>query len=123
MPIVRRLGVAGSLKLAYAAISVGALALAFAGSPVIAAIYAVVAGFGIGAVSPLVGMHSKDVFGPKSLGTAMGLVSMVFLVVGALGPVLAGTLAEATGSRAIPVAVSALVTLAAASLIRPADSA
>lgn len=122
MPIVRRLGVAGSLKLAYAAISVGALALAFAGTSVVAAFYAVVAGFGIGAVSPLVGMHSKDVFGSQSLGTAMGLVSMVFLVVGALGPVIAGALAESTGSRAIPVAVSALVTLTAAILIRSADS-
>ena len=122
MPIVSRFGVANSLKLAYAAISVGALALAFAGSVVVAAFYAVVAGFGIGAVSPLVGMHSKNVFGDRSLGTAMGLVSMVFLVVGAAGPVIAGWVAESTGSRAIPVAVSALITLCAAALIRPTDS-
>lgn len=122
MPIVARFGVANSLKLAYAAISVGALALAFAGSVVVAAFYAVVAGFGIGAVSPLVGMHSKNVFGDRSLGTAMGLVSMVFLVVGALGPVIAGWLAESIGSRAVPVALSALITLGAAVLIRPTDS-
>ncbi len=122
MPIVARLGVANSLKLAYVAISVGALALAFAGNVLLAAFYAVVAGFGIGAVSPLVGMHSKDVFGERSLGTSMGLVSMMFLVVGALGPVIAGWLAESTGSRAIPVAVSAIITVSAAVLIRSADS-
>lgn len=122
MPLIARLGVANSLRLAYAAISVGALALAFAGSVLVAAFYAVVAGFGIGAVSPLVGMHSKDVFGDRSLGTAMGLVSMVFLVVGALGPVIAGWLAESTGSRAVPVALSALITVGAAVLIRPTDS-
>ncbi len=122
MPMVARLGVANSLKLAYAAISVGALALAFAGNVLVAAFYAVVAGFGIGAVSPLVGMHSKEVFGERSLGTAMGLVSMVFLVVGAFGPAIAGWLAESTGSRAIPVAVSAIITLAASLLIRSADS-
>ncbi len=122
MPIVARLGVANSLKLAYGAISVGAFALAFAGNVLLAAFYAVVAGFGIGAVSPLVGMHSKNVFGGRSLGTSMGLVSMMFLVVGALGPVIAGWLAESTGSRAVPVAISAVITVAAAVLIRQTDS-
>lgn len=122
MPLVSRLGVANSLRLAYAAVSLGALALAFAGSSVLAASYALLAGFGIGAVSPLVGMHSKNVFGAASLGTAMGLVSLVFLVVGAAGPVAAGWVAEATGSRALPVAASALITLLAAALIRPSDS-
>lgn len=122
MPIVRRLGVANSLKVAYVSISVGAFALAFAGNVLLAAFYAVVAGFGIGAVSPLVGMHAKNVFGERSLGTSMGLVSMMFLVVGALGPVISGWLAESTGSRAIPVAVSAIITVGAALLIRPDDS-
>lgn len=118
MPIVNRLGVVGSMRLGYSAISVGALALAFAGTPVLAAVYAVLAGFGIGAMSPLVGMHSKAVFGETSLGTAMGFVSLVFLVVGAVGPAMAGLVAETTGSRAIPVAISAGVTLLAAVFIR-----
>lgn len=123
MPVVARLGVANTLRVAYAAISVGALALAFAGTPWLAAAYAVLAGFGIGAVSPLVGMHSKAVFGEASLGTAMGLVSMVFLVVGSVGPVVAGSIAESTGSRALPVAASAVLTLLAAVLVRSSDSA
>ena len=119
MPIVRRLGVTGSLRLAYLATSVGILALAFAGSPWLAAIYAVVAGFGIGATSPLVGMHSSEVFGVKSLGTSMGLIGTVSLVVGSIGPVAAGFVADASGSRAIPVVGASVMMMLAALAIRP----
>lgn len=121
MPLVRRFGVANSLRIAYSAIAVGSLALAFSGNHVTAGIYAVFAGFGIGAVSPLVGMHSKDVFGEASLGTAMGLVSLVFLLANSVGPVAAATVAESTGSRAIPVAISGLVVASAAFVVRSSD--
>lgn len=122
MPLVRRIGVASALRVAYVAIAVGALALAFAGNPFLAAVYAVVAGFGIGAVSPLVGMHSKNIFGAASLGTAMGLVSLAFQLAGALGPIMAATIAQATGSRGLPVAISAGVVLLAALSVRATDS-
>ncbi len=120
MPIVRKFGVLGSLRLAYLATSVGILVLAFAGNPWLAAIYAALAGFGIGAQSPLVGMYSSEVFGQRSLGTSMGLIGMVFLVVGSIGPVAAGLVAAATGSRAIPIAGAAVMTILAALFIRPA---
>jgi MFS family permease len=119
MFLVRRLGVASALRLAYTAIAFGSLALAFSGNQVMAAVYAVVAGFGIGAVSPLVGMYSKDVFGQHSLGTAMGLVSLVFLLANAIGPTGAAWVAEATGSRAVPVAISAAVVGVGAIIVRP----
>jgi predicted MFS family arabinose efflux permease len=118
MPLVRRVGVVGSLRIAYTAIAVGSLALAFSGNQVLAGTYAVVAGFGIGAVSPLIGMHSKDVFGKSSLGTGMGLVSLMFLLASAIGPVVAAWVADTTGSRAIPVAVSAGVVFFAALAIK-----
>lgn len=118
MPIVRRLGPARSLQVAYAAIAAGLALLPFAGTHWLAAVFAVVAGFGIGASSPLVGMYSRDVFGEKSLGTAMGSMSMVFLVVGALGPAIAGWVATETGSRAWSVLGSALLTVAAIPLIQ-----
>lgn len=121
MPIVRRFGVANSLRIAYAAIAVGSVALAFSGNQVLAATYAVAAGFGIGAVSPLIGMHSKDVYGEASLGTAMGLVSLVFHIANAVGPVAAATMSDATGSRAIPVAVSGAIMLVAALVVRSTD--
>ena len=121
MPIVGRLGIPGTLRVAYAAIGAGSLALAFAGTPLLAAVYAVTAGFGIGAVSPLVGMHSKNVFGETSLGTAMGLVSLVFYLSGAFGPFAAAWVAEWTGSRAIPVAIAAGIVTLAALVVRSSD--
>lgn len=121
MPIVARLGTTGALRLAYGAISVGAVLLAFAGTSLVAGAFALVAGFGIGASSPLLGMHARRVFGASSLGTAMGLLSLVFMVVGAAGPVLAGTIATATGSRALPVLGGAVLTAAAIALLADPD--
>lgn len=121
MLLVRRFGIANSLRISYAAIAVGALALAFSGNQLLAAAYAVVAGFGIGAVSPLIGMHSKNVFGGASLGTSMGLVSLVFHVASAVGPVGAAWVVDATGSRAIPVAASGLIVAFAAVVVRSSD--
>lgn len=116
MPIVTRLGPASSLRLSYTAIAVGMGLLTVAGNHVIAAVFALVAGFGIGASSPLVGMHARDVFGAASLGTSMGFVSLVFLVVGSMGPVGAGWIATVTGSRALPVLLGAGLVLVAAAL-------
>lgn len=117
MPIVARLGTTGALRLSYGAIALGAVLLAAAGNPFVAGGFAVVAGFGIGASSPLQGMHARLVFGASSLGTAMGLLSLVFMVVGAIGPGLAGTIATASGSRALPVLGGAAVTAVAVFLI------
>ncbi len=121
IPMVNRFGVVTSLKIAYVAIAVGSVALAVSGQPWLAAVYAMAAGFGIGATSPLVGMHAKNVFGEKSLGTAMGLLSLVFLLAQAVGPVGAALVAEVTGSRAIPVLVSAVIVLGAAVALRKVD--
>lgn len=121
MPIVRRIGVARTLRVAYLAIAFGSVALAFAGNQFLAGVYAIVAGFGIGAVSPLVGMHSKNIFGSASLGTAMGLVSLAFQLAGALGPLMAATIAESTGSRSLPVLLSAGVVLLAAASVNATD--
>ena len=120
MPIVERLGTVGGYRLAVAAVAVGGVVLAFASTPVLALIFALLVGFGVGASSPLQGMHARDLFGAAGLGTALGVLAMVFFVVGSVGPIAAGWLAETTGSRVIPVLASALVTISAVPLIRPA---
>lgn len=122
MPIIARLQTTGALRLSYGSIAVGAVLLAFAGTAWVAAAFAVVAGFGIGASSPLQGMHARLVFGTASLGTAMGLLSLAFMVIGSIGPALAGSIATATGSRAIPVLGGAVLTTFAIPLIRTPDS-
>lgn len=121
MPLIRRFGVANTLRISYLAIAIGSVALAFSGNQVLAGVYAVFAGFGIGAVSPLIGMHSKDVFGEASLGTAMGLVTLVFLLANAVGPLGAAWIAESAGSRAIPVAISGVIVAAGAAVVKTTD--
>lgn len=66
-------------------------------------------------------MTTRDLFEPSALGTAMGLLGAMFLTVGAIGPVVAGFVAESTGSRAIPVLGAAAMSLLAA-FVLPADS-
>jgi hypothetical protein len=51
----------------------------------------------------------------------MGLVSLVFYGASAVGPVATAALAEATGSRSLPVAVSAAVVGSAALVVRSSD--
>ena len=118
MPIVNRMGTVGAYRLAVAASAVGGVVLAFAGNTALALAFALLVGFGVGASSPLQGMHSRDLFGQASLGTAMGALATVFLVVGSVGPIGAGWLSETTGSRAFPVIVAALVTASAIPLIQ-----
>lgn len=118
MPMVRKLGTTNSLRLSIAAISVGMGILSIAGSVPLAIAYALIAGFGIGALSPLQGMMTSEVFGSNSLGTAMGLLTFVFLVAGSIGPALAGIAASATGSRSLPVIGGAVLVMAGAVIMR-----
>jgi len=115
-PIVRRLGSRRSLRLAYACIVAGVALLAVSGNIVIGAVYALVAGFGIGAASPLLGIHADEVFDRNRLGMFMGFLGAVGAVATAAGPAVAGALADATGERRWA-AVLAIVTAIAAYLL------
>lgn len=98
-PIVDRLGARRSTQLALWALFAGFLLLAGSGSVVVAVAFAVVAGFGIGAISPLQGIYTAELFDDDVLGSAMGFVTVLYASVGALGPAIVGALADATGSR------------------------
>ncbi len=97
--IVNRLGSDRALLLAFAAIAAGGAILSVAGTIAVAGVFAIVAGFGIGAFSPLQGMKAEELFDRSQLGTTMGFYSSVLLLVGSIGPVGAGVLAEQTGER------------------------
>ncbi|MEZ5228458.1 MAG: MFS transporter [Acidimicrobiales bacterium] len=98
-PIVDRLGSDRSLMLAFAAIGAGGALVSVAGTFVVAIVFAAVAGFGIGAFSPLQGMKSEELFDRRQLGATMGFYGSVLLLVGSTGPVAAGVVAERTGER------------------------
>lgn len=114
--IVSWVGADRALVIAFVAIALGGALLAVSSSVLVAAAFAIVAGFGIGAFSPLQGMKSSELFDRAHLGSTMGFYGAVLVLAGSIGPVLAGGLADATGDRrwaAGLVAVSALVAAAA----------
>ena len=118
-PLVAAIGVGRSMQLAYVVLAIGAVLLSVAGSLLPAVLFAICAGFGIGALSALAGMYTAEVFDADSLGTAMGFTSLVFGAVGAAGPALAGWTAEVSGSRAWPVLGAAALSALAAAVIKP----
>ncbi len=115
--MVRRLGIDRSLLIALGSVGSAGVLLTFSGSVSVALAFALIAGFGIGAFSPLQGIKSEQLFDRSDLGTTMGFYSAVLLVSGAVGPVAAGVLAERGGDRrwaGVIIAVGGLGAAAAA---------
>jgi len=98
-PIVNRVGRDQALILAFAAMTTGGALLVIAGSIPIAIAFALIAGFGIGAFSPLQGMKAEELFDRDQLGATMGAYGAVLLLAGSAGPLVAGVVAEQTGER------------------------
>ncbi len=118
-PIVSRLGVRASTRLALGALFAGFLLLLGSGSLAFGIAFAVVAGFGVGAISPLQGMYTAELFESEALGSAMGLVTVLYASFGALGPAIVGILSTATGSRLWAVAIGAGSAALAAAILSP----
>ena len=115
-PLVNWLGRDRALMVAFAAMTLGGGLLAIAGSLPIAILFAVVAGFGIGAFSPLQGMKGEQLFARDRLGATMGVYGAVLLLVGSPGPILGGLILERTGDArwvTVIVVVAASIALAA----------
>ncbi|MGF1596390.1 MAG: MFS transporter [Acidimicrobiales bacterium] len=117
--IVERLGARRTVRLAFAVIAAGVLVLALSGTVVVALIYVALAGFGIGAVSPLLGIYGSELVERSQLGAALGFLTMVGGLAGAAGPAVAGVLAQATGTRWWGVALALVGALAAVALMGP----
>lgn len=96
------------------------------GTTIITAAGIVAAGLGVGGLSPLVRAIPPDLdgIGARLTGTAVGLVFAVGEVGGFLGPVLIGSLRDATGTYAAGLAVLAgggLLAVAAGAAMRTVD--
>jgi MFS-type transporter involved in bile tolerance (Atg22 family) len=97
---------------ALGAIAAGALLLA--GSNTVAV--AVVAGFGIGAWSPLQGVYAASLFERRTLGMTLGLYAAIGMTFGAIGPLVAGPITDATADPRIA-AIIAAITAALGALV------
>lgn len=115
--IVDALGSRRALRLAYASVGLGAVLLWFAGNVVVAGLFVLVTGFGVGASSPLHGLHADELFGRAALGALMGILALVLGAGMALGPALAGLLSDATGTRGWSIVIAAATSVGAVALL------
>ncbi len=115
-PIVSRLGSSRSVSLALGAIAASGVVLAFAGRLGPALAFALLAGFGIGAMSPLQGIVVEELFDRETLGATMGSYSLIGMGGGAAGPALAGVLADSSGNRRLVTGVIVVCALIGAAL-------
>jgi len=88
----------GPLLLAAYALSAGGGVLLLVGEVAAAVGFAVLAGTGFGATSPLQAIHSSERFATADLGLLMGMQGAVLGLAGGLGPLLGGAIRDATGS-------------------------
>jgi len=121
-PLMRRLGLAGSLAAAYAAGALGAAALLAAlllGAPgLFATVFAVAGGFAIGMQSPLHGLFAIEVCGEERLGTLSGVQQIVVSVSGAGAPLAVGWMIDASGAYLLPLAAILVVQVLAIAALR-----
>jgi MFS family permease len=115
--LLDRFGVDRSLILAFSAIAVGGCLLAFADNRPTALVFAIVAGFGIGAFSPLQGIKAQELFETETLGATMGFYGSLMMLAGSVGPATAGVIADATGERRWASGMVALAALGAAAAV------
>lgn len=120
--LVARAGTDASLVIAFAAMATGAAILAVSRSVPIAALFAISAGFGIGAFSPLQGMKAEELYDRGALGAAMGFQGTVLMLAGSVGPLIGGVLSDQTGDRRWAALVAALAAVAAGFFIIRARS-
>lgn len=108
------------LIVALGAVAVGAVLLVVSSTVAVAVGFAAVAGFGIGAWSPLQGVHAERLFERRTLGTTLGLYAAIGMIFGAVGPVAAGALTDATADPRLAAGLAAVAaTLAALVLANP----
>ena len=125
---VERYGSTRLLQGAYLITAIGSLALLVAGlerfglgsSPVIvlALVFALLAGAGFGASSPLQAIHARLHFDAGDLGLLMGLQGAVLGLAGAVGPIGGAVLRDVSGSWTLTVAIVVVTLIISAQLLQ-----
>ncbi len=117
--LVRWLGTSRALQLAFGAIGLGAGLLGVTVNPLVGLAYVVLAGFGIGATSPLQGIYGTELFESRKLGQGMGVITMIFGLSASISPAVVSVLNEVAASRWWGVVIAVAASFVAALLLRP----
>jgi MFS family permease len=117
--VLRHVSPRTALRGAKVTIGIGALLLAAATNLPIAIGFVVVAGLGIGAVSPLEGIYAREVLPAEDLGTLMGALHLLLGVAAGLGPLLAGVIVDLSGLVWTGLILAAAGAFIGAAVLRP----
>lgn len=118
--LVNRFGARQVFQVGLALVGVSSLLLLVSGNVVVAVVFAVVAGASVGASSTLESIYSAQVVQVRLIGLFLGLYSMIWGLGSAVGPVIAGFVTEATGTR-LPVFVGIAIIGVLGALVIPRD--
>ena len=111
--VTNRVGVVNALRLSYATMTVGTLALIGAGTIAWVWIFVVLTGVAFGSVSPLQGLYSAELYGQRQIGTLMGMQQVVTGAASAAGPLVLGLTIDATGGYATLLVAASVLQVAA----------
>ena len=114
IPIVPRVGSRLVLTASYVLVGLSALLLAVSGNVPVALIYVIIAGVAVGVWSPIAAVYAHEIFPPERVATLLGTQRMIGGFGGAIGPLVAGIVAESTGSRAPTIVIIVVGALAGA---------
>ena len=98
--VTTRIGVVNALRLTYATMAIGTLALVAAGTIAWVWIFVVLTGVAFGSISPMQGLYSAELYGQRRIGTLMGMQQVILGAASAAGPFLLGFSIDATGGYA-----------------------
>lgn len=111
--VANRVGVVNALRLTYATMAIGTIALVAAGSIGWVWIFVVLTGLAFGSVSPLQGLYSAELYGQRTIGALMGMQQVVLGTASAAGPFVLGFAIDATGGYAAMLAIATVLQVAA----------
>ncbi len=124
-PILAKLGTKPTILIALGIALAGTLLLLVSNNIILAIGYSLLAGVSLGALSTLQGIYTNELVGDENLSMLMGAQQAVFAIGGALGPVIAGAIVEATTSYTPVVLIAAAGFLVSALILsggRPSTS-
>jgi MFS family permease len=117
IPIVPRTGSRPILTASYVMVGLSALLLSFSGNIPVALLYVTIAGIAVGVWSPIAAIYAHEIFPPERVATLLGTQRMIGGIGGATGPLVAGIIAESTGSRAPTIVIIVIGGLAGAAIL------
>lgn len=120
-----RIGVKPSLLISFILMGIALLWVMVAKEVWMFYLFAIIFGFGYGGLATLTSMVTAELFGLRSLGAIVGVVMFSFTLGGAIGPLLAGSVFDISGSYKPAFLASAAVSAAGiilSSVLKPITS-